>query len=438
MFENKKIFVFGMARSGYEVSKLLAHYNNEIILVDKKEQEKEKIKELEDLNIKVYIDEDASKYLDETFDYVIKNPGISNEHELVKKAENLGISVINEIEVAYHFLPKVKLICVTGSNGKTTTTTIIYNMIKRYTNNVHMCGNMGIPLSKMIKDIKDNDILVMEISSQQLNNFKDFKPDIAVLTNLIPVHIDFFGNYENYKNIKKRIFKNFDDKSLAILNLENEDVVELTKDIKGRKEYFSSKKKTDCYYENNALYYKNEKVIETKDILVKGMHNYENIMCAILVMKELGISNQIICDELKEFTGVEHRIEFVKELNNRKFYNDSKATNTVSTKIALDSFNTPTILIMGGLDRGHSFDELDDHLKNVKYIICYGQTKERIKAWSKVDCKVVENLEEATKKAYELSEPGDTILLSPACASWDQFNSFEERGTLFKEVINKL
>ena len=438
MFENKKIFVFGMARSGYEVSKLLAKYNNEIILVDKKEQEKEKIKELENLNIKVYIDEDASKYLDETFDYVIKNPGISNEHELVKKAESLGISVINDREVAYHFLPKVKLICVTGSNGKTTTTTIIYNMIKRYTNNVHMCGNMGIPLSKMIKDIKDNDILVMEISSQQLNNFKDFKPDIAVLTNLIPVHIDFFGNYENYKNIKKRIFKNFDDKSLAILNLENEDVVELTKDIKGRKEYFSSKKKTDCYYENNALYYKNEKVIETKDILVKGMHNYENIMCAILVMKELGISNQIICDELKEFTGVEHRIEFVKELNNRKFYNDSKATNTVSTKIALDSFNTPTILIMGGLDRGHSFDELDDHLKNVKYIICYGQTKERIKAWSKVDCKVVENLEEATKKAYELSEPGDTILLSPACASWDQFNSFEERGTLFKEVINKL
>ena len=438
MFENKKIFVFGMARSGYEVSKLLAKYNNEIILVDKKEQEKEKIRELENLNIKVYIDEDASKYLDETFDYVIKNPGISNEHELVKKAESLGISVINEIEVAYHFLPKVKLICVTGSNGKTTTTTIIYNMIKRYTNNVHMCGNMGIPLSKMIKDIKDNDILVMEISSQQLNNFKDFKPDIAVLTNLIPVHIDFFGNYENYKNIKKRIFKNFDDKSLAILNLENEDVVELTNDIKGRKEYFSSKKKTDCYYENNALYYKNEKVIETKDILVKGMHNYENIMCAILVMKELGISNQIICDELKEFKGVEHRIEFVKELNNRKFYNDSKATNTVSTKIALDSFNTPTILIMGGLDRGHSFDELDDHLKNVKYIICYGQTKERIKAWSKVDCKVVENLEEATKKAYELSEPGDTILLSPACASWDQFNSFEERGTLFKEVINKL
>ena len=438
MFENKKIFVFGMARSGYEVSKLLAKYNNEIILVDKKEQEKEKIKEIENLNIKVYIDEDASKYLDKTFDYVIKNPGISNEHELVKKAESLGISVINEIEVAYHFLPKVKLICVTGSNGKTTTTTIIYNMIKRYTSNVHMCGNMGIPLSKMIKDIKDNDILVMEISSQQLNNFKDFKPDIAVLTNLIPVHIDFFGNYESYKNIKKRIFKNFDDKSLAILNLENEDVVELTKDIKGRKEYFSSKKKTDCYYENNALYYKNEKVIETKDILVKGMHNYENIMCAILVMKELGISNQIICDELKEFTGVEHRIEFVKELNNRKFYNDSKATNTVSTKIALDSFNTPTILIMGGLDRGHSFDELDDHLKNVKYIICYGQTKERIKAWSKVDCKVVENLEEATKKAYELSEPGDTILLSPACASWDQFNSFEERGTLFKEVINKL
>ena len=175
---------------------------------------------------------------------------------------------------------------------------------------------------------------------------------------LIPVHIDFFGNYENYKNIKKRIFKNFDDNSLAILNLENEDVVNLTNDIKGRKEYFSSKRKTDCYYEDGNIYYKNEKIISTKDILVKGMHNYENIMCAILVMKELNIPNKIIYDELSTFKGVEHRIEFVKEIDGRKFYNDSKATNTVSTRIALDSFDNPTILIMGGLDRGHSFDEL--------------------------------------------------------------------------------
>ena len=228
MFENKKIFVFGMARSGYEVSKLLKKHNNEIVLVDAKEQEKEKVEELEKLGVKVHIDKDALPYLDSSFDYVVKNPGISNENELVKKANDLGISAINEIEVAFHFLPKVKLICVTGSNGKTTTTTIIYNMIKRFTPNCHMCGNMGIPLSKMIEEIQENDILVMEISSQQLNNFKDFKPDIAVLTNLIPVHIDFFGNYENYKNIKKRIFKNFDDNSLAILNLENEDVMNLT------------------------------------------------------------------------------------------------------------------------------------------------------------------------------------------------------------------
>ncbi len=438
MFENKKIFVFGMARSGYEVSKLLKKHNNNIILVDAKEQDEEKVKELEQLGIKIFIDKQAINYLDESFDYVVKNPGISNENELIKKANELNIPVINEIEVSYHFLPKVKLISVTGSNGKTTTTTMIYNMIKRFTPNCHMCGNMGIPLSKMIDEIKENDILIMEISSQQLNNFKDFKPDIAVLTNLIPVHIDFFGNYENYKNVKKRIFKNFDDKSLAILNLENDDVINLTKDIKGRKEYFSSKRKTDCYYENNAIYYRNEKVIDVKDILVKGMHNYENIMCAILVMKELNIPNQIIFDELSTFKGVEHRIEFVKELNKRKFYNDSKATNTVSTRIALDSFKDPTILIMGGLDRGHSFDELNDHMQNVKYVICYGETKERIKKWCPKECKVVDNLEQATKKAYELSSKGDIILLSPACASWDQFNSFEDRGTLYKDVINKL
>ena len=438
MFENKKIFIFGMARSGYEAAKLLKKHNNEIVLVDGKKQDEEKVKELENLGVIIHIDEDSSKYLDDTFDYVVKNPGISNENELVKKAENFGIPVINEVELAFHFLPKVKLVCVTGSNGKTTTTTLVYNIIKRYTNNVHMCGNMGIPLSKMIDDIKENDILVMEISSQQLNNFKDFKPDIAVLTNLIPVHIDFFKTYENYKNIKKRIFKNFDDNSLAILNLENEDVINLTKDIKGRKEYFSSKKISDCYYKEGAIYYKNEKIIDTNNIVIKGIHNYENIMCAILVMKELNIPNKYIIEELETFKGVEHRIEYVKELNGRKFYNDSKATNTVSTRIALDSFNTPIILIMGGLDRGHSFDELNEHLKCVKYIICYGETKERIKAWSKVECKVVDNLEEATKKAYELSSIGDTILLSPACASWDQFNSFEERGTLYKEVINKL
>lgn len=438
MFENKKIFIFGMARSGYEAAKLLSKYNNKIVLVDGKEQDTKKVEELKKLNIDVYIDEASSKYLDSSFDFVIKNPGISNENELIKKAYNLNIPVINEVEMAYHFLPKVKLVCITGSNGKTTTTTLIYNMIKRYTNNVHMCGNMGIPLSRMIEEIKENDILVMEISSQQLNNFNEFKPDIAVLTNLIPVHIDFFETYEKYKNIKKRIFKNFDENCLAILNLENEDVVNLTNDINGKKEFFSSKRKTDCYYDDGSIYYKNEKIIDVSDILIKGMHNYENIMCAVMVIKALNIPINVVVDELKEFKGVEHRIEFVKELNGRKFYNDSKATNTVSTIIALDSFDSPTILIMGGLDRGHSFDELNDHLKNVKYIICYGQTKDRIKKWSKVECKVVDNLEQAVKKAYELSDDSDTILLSPACASWDQFDSFEERGLLYKDVINKL
>jgi len=437
MFENKKIFIFGMARSGYECAKLLSKYDNEILLIDKNEQDTEKVKELENLNIKVIIGDNPCDYLDETFNYVVKNPGISNTHELIEKAKSLNIPVINEIEVAFHFLPKVKLICTTGSNGKTTTTTLIYNVLKRAFPNVKMCGNMGIPLSKMVSEIKENDILVMEISVQQLANFKDFKPDIAVMTNLIPVHIDFFETYENYKNIKKRIFMNMDD-GLAILNKENEDVVNLTNDIKCSKEYFSSKQKSDCYLENNIIYYKNEEVIKTSEIKIKGVHNYENVMCMVIIAKSLNVSNDIIKQELNEFKGVEHRIEYVKELNGRVFYNDSKATNTTSTKIALDSFNTPTILILGGLDRGHSFDELNNHLSNVTHIVCYGETKERIKEWSKVDCQVVQSLEEATKKAYQLSCPGDTILLSPACASWDQFHSFEERGELYKETINKL
>ena len=397
----------------------------------------EKVKELQNLNIKVIISDKPCDYLDESFNVVVKNPGISNNHELIKKANDLGIDVINEIEVAIHFLPKVKLICTTGSNGKTTTTTLIYNTLKRAFNNVVMCGNMGIPLSKMVNEIKENDILVMEISSQQLANFKDFKPDIAVLTNLIPAHIDFFETYENYKNIKKRIFMNM-NAGLAILNKENEDVVNLTNDLACTKEYFSSRNQADCYLENGTIYYKGEEIIKTNEIKIKGVHNYENVMCMIMIAKQLNVSNSIIKEELNEFGGVEHRIEFVKELNGRVFYNDSKATNTTSTKIALDSFNTPTILLLGGLDRGLPFDELDDHLSNVTHIICYGETKEKIKKWSKVDCQVVQNLEEATKKAYELSNPGDTILLSPACASWDQYGSFEERGEHYKKIISEL
>lgn len=442
MYNDKKILVLGMARSGYEVSKLLSKYNNKIIITDKKDQNEEHINELKNLGVEFIKSEDPIELLDSSFDLVIKNPGIRYDHPLILKANKLGIKVENEVEVAYHFLPKdAFIIAVTGSNGKTTTTTLCYEFAKKTGKNVHLGGNIGYPLSQIVSDVNDGDVVVLEISAQQLHDCYDFNPNVSILTNLTPVHIDFFGSYENYINHKLKIFMNHTSNNIAVLNRSNKDEFEATKNIKSKKVYFSSIEEADACIRDNAIYYNGEKIIDIKDIRVKGKHNYENIMCAIIATKVLGITNEQIKEVLSTFTGVEHRIEFVKTINNRSFYNDSKATNVKSTEIALNSFDTPTILLLGGLDRGHSFEDLSDDLSHVKYIICYGETKNRIKDFADnkgIDCKVVDTLKDATLLAYELSSEGDTILLSPACASWDQFPDFETRGKLFKEVINSI
>ncbi|MBE6160263.1 MAG: UDP-N-acetylmuramoyl-L-alanine--D-glutamate ligase [Lactobacillales bacterium] len=442
MFENKKIFIFGMARSGYEAAKLLANYNNEIVITDGKEQNIDHVKELESLGVKVIITENQIDLIDESFDYMIKNPGIISTNPVVLKAKELGIKVINEVEMAYHFLPdNVKIIGITGSNGKTTTTTMIYEMLHMKYENVYLGGNIGYPLSQIVKDIKDDSILVMEISDHQLCDMYEFKTDISLLLNLVHAHIDFHGTYEKYKEMKSRIFNHHTENDIAILNYNNEDVLELTKDIKSKKMYFSNDTEKDIYIKENTIYYKNEEVINLDNIRLKGIHNYENIMASILVLKEFDVENEIIEKYLSKFNGVEHRIEYVRTLNNRDFYNDSKSTNNEATITALKTFKTPTILIMGGLDRNIPFDELKDYLNNVKTIVCYGETKEKINEFSKnnnIDCYMVDELKEATIKAYEISSEGDTILLSPACASWDQFKSFEDRGNLYKEIVNNL
>ena len=442
MFENKKILILGMARSGYEVAKLLSKYNNEIIITDKKEQDETHVEDLKNRGVNFILKEDPIDLLDESYNLVVKNPGIRYDHPLILKAEELGIKVVNEVEVAYHFLPKdVKIIAVTGSNGKTTTTTLCYEFLKKANYHVHLGGNIGYPFSQIVENVKENDIVVLEISAQQLHDMYDFKSTVSILTNLTPVHIDFFGTYENYIAHKIKIFNNHDLNNIAIINKSNKDSYESTKNIKSKKIYFSSLEIADACIKNDAIYYNNEKIIDLSDIKLKGKHNYENIMCAIIATKHFGISNAVIKEVLSCFNGVEHRIEFVDNINNRDFYNDSKATNVKSTQIALSSFDTPTILLLGGLDRGHSFDDLEDYLKNTTHIVCYGETKERIRDFAKkcnVDVDVVDTLEEAVRKAYEISNEGDTILLSPACASWDQFSDFEARGKEFKRVVGTL
>ena len=445
MYENKKIFILGMARSGYEAAKILAKRNNEIVLADiNPNQDKSHIEELEKLGIKLYLGTDEDDIFDESFDIMIKNPGVKFDNKYVKYAESHNIKIINEIEMAYHLLPKgVKLIAVTGTNGKTTTTSLIYEIVSSaFKGKTHLAGNIGFPLCQILENIKENDYLVMEIGVPQLHDFYDFNPDIAVLTNIFEAHLDMFGTRENYNNNKLKMFQNHTSKNIAIINHDNADAFRITKDIKSTKKYFSSNEKIDgAYLLNDSIYYYNEKIIDTKDIKLQGKHNYENIMCAIMVAKELGISNEIIVGVLKEFGGVEHRIEYTRTLNGIEFYNDSKATNVTSTQIALNTFKKPTILILGGLDRGHSFEGLTEYMKNVKLVVSLGQTNKRIKEYCdkiNIECHVNDTLEEAVNDAYKNAKSGDVVLLSPACASWDQYKCFEDRGTEFKKLVNNL
>ena len=440
--KNSKIFVLGMARSGYEVSKYLSKYDNEIIVTDAKEQDEDKVKELERLGVKVVITDKPEELLDNTYDVVIKNPGIKYTNPLIVKTDTLNIPVINEVEAASYFFPEgLQVIGVTGSNGKTTTTNLINEMLKKDGKKVIMAGNMGIPVCSVLNDLTSDTILLLEISIQQLCNMNHFKTNVSILTNLTPTHIDFLDTYENYMNTKKRIFNNHTDKDIAILNLNNEDEINLTRDIKSHKIYFSSTSNTDICITDDYITYFGEKIIKLEDIKLQGTHNYENICCAIGAVKHYGVKNAAIIKVLEDFGGVEHRLEYVRTLNNVMYYNDSKATNTVSTTIALKAFNKPTILIMGGLDRGHSFEPLNDYMKNVKLVVCYGQTKERIEKWAeglKIPVKVFDNLHDATIAAAKKAAAGDVVLLSPACASWDQYKCFEDRGTEYKKIVNGL
>lgn len=439
MFENKKILILGMARSGYEAAKLLSDYNNEIIVTDGKEQNIDQVNELLSRNVKVVITSNQVSLLDNTFDYLIKNPGIKYDNPVVVKAKELGIKVINEVEMAYSFLDKsVNIIGVTGSNGKTTTTTLIYEIFKKAKENVYLGGNIGIPLSNFVRDIKPNSYLVLEISDHQLCDMYNFKTNVSVLTNITPTHLDFHKSYEVYQMTKKKIFNNHTPNDLAIINKDDEVSMNITNDIKSTKVYYGKDKSNLAYYDENGIYYNNKLIINLDEIILKGKHNYQNIMCAIIACKKYDISDEIIKDVLSAFKGVEHRLEFVDVIDGVTYYNDSKATNCVSTKIALNSFDKPIILLLGGYDRGHSFHDLDDSMKNVKCIVCFGETKDRIEEFSNdlgIKCYKNNTLKEAMEIVKKVSSPSDVVLLSPACASWDQYEKFEDRGDEFKNIV---
>ena len=447
MFEHKKIFILGFARSGYEAAKFLIQRENEVILNDvcvEDKLEPLKVAELRSLGVQLIFGSHPDNLLDETFDYLIKNPGVPIDHKYVLKARELGIEVMNEVEMAYRLLPSgVRIVGITGTNGKTTTTTLTYNILHDYFGEkVVLAGNIGFPLSSVLGQLHSDSILVMEVSCQQLENLSQFHPNVAVMTNLSPAHIDFLKSYENYKNVKTKLFQNQTKDDVAILNMENEDVLEQTKNVLSVKKYFSSKRKVDgAYLVGDDIYYYHEKIINCAQFFIAGMHNVENIMAAIMVAKEFHVPNENIIDTISNFKGVEHRLEYVDTINRRHFYNDTEATNIKCTQIALSSFEKPIIIFLGGLERGQDFMELSSFMKNVKSIIAIGQCRERVVKFGEklnIPTYSYEFLKDGFMKAYQVSEPDDIILLSPASASWDQYKECEVRGAEFKKLVEDL
>lgn len=435
MFENKKILVLGMAKSGYNIAKLLAS-KNEIIVTDQKDQDEKLISELASLNVKFIKSDKQEELLDKSFDYLIKNPGVMPFAPAITKAHELKIPVLNEMEVAYHFLPKdTFIIGITGSNGKTTTTTIVYEILKKIGKDVILGGNIGYPLSEILNKVKKGSILILEISDHQLINFKDFKTNISVLTNICPTHLDYHGSYEAYKKVKKNIFLNHKDNDLNILNNHNQDSLNLCQDIKGNTIYFNDDKN---YVNDEGIYINNDLVISLNDIKLKGNHNYENIMAALLVINYFGLDKKAIKEFLSAFNGVEHRMEFVLEKGGVKYYNDSKATNPTSTVTALKAFSGNVHLLLGGMERNQDFHELDSVINKCKYIYALGQTADKVMAYAKekgIPAYKCDTIKNAVSKLKTMVSSGDIVLLSPASASWDQYARFEDRGDEFKDLV---
>ena len=444
MFENKKVVVLGLARSGVAASKFLRKRGCDVTVVDKVKTYDEKVlDELESLGIKVILGSQPDDLIESSVDYLIKNPGVPIDHKYILKCNELGIPVINEVEMAYRCIPKdknIKILAITGSNGKTTTTTLCYEFLKRDNKKVILAGNIGYPLCSFIDSLENDTIIVIEVSCQQLENLDKFNPDVAIMTNITEAHIDFMKTYEHYKYVKSKLLRNQSSSDVAILNKESRDLLDSVKNAKSTKKYFSSKDVIDgAYLLNDSIYYYDERIIPVSDLKLRGVHNYENIMAAIMGVKEFGCDSSSIISVLKEFTGVEHRLEFVCNKNGRIFYNDTEATNIKCTQIALSSFSEPTIILLGGLERGQKFEALTPYMKNVKAIIAMGECENRVKEFGdslSIPTYLCNYIDKATKKAYEISSSGDVILLSPGSASWDQFKQCEDRGDLFKKIAN--
>lgn len=441
-FPYKHILVLGLAKSGTSAAKTLLTNNIKVRVNDISSKESKYIDELKEMGAEVIVGSHPLSVLD-GIDLVIKNPGIPYENIIVKEALVHEIPVVTEIELI-NYLVHNSTIGITGSNGKTTTTMLIGEMLKESKSPVKVAGNIGVVASDIAANLKEKESMVLELSSFQLQGIMAFKPHIAVLLNVYEAHLDYHKTFENYQQAKFNIFKNQTDEDYLIYNADDPIVSKGITSANSIKIPFSISQKLEsgAWADDHFLYFNGQKIIDRKSIVLVGTHNVENILAAICAAKLQGATNEGIRKVLTTFSGVKHRLQYVDTVNKRLFYNDSKATNILATEKALTSFSQPIILLAGGLDRGNDFAKLVPSLDNVRAMVVFGQTAEKLKEAGREAnipiIKIATNVEEATTLANEISEANDVILLSPACASWDQYRTFEERGDMFIQAVHTL
>lgn len=454
--KGKKVLVVGLGKSGQTAARFLTNQGAKVTVSDSKNKNElsEALKALADLKIEF----ELGKHNEETFtsqELIVLSPGVPSTIEGLAKAKAAGIPVINDIELAYSYI-KAPIVAVTGTNGKTTTTTLISEMLKSDGKKVFVGGNIGTPVLNLLLNNETPDVVVLELSSFQLESIDTFKPTVAVFTNLEPNHLDRYpSGVESYYESKRRMIKNADKDTVLVTNLDNEPGARLAENFPGRVTYFT---KRDPISINGSVaetfqgvYLKRpraviklngkEELLELILCKIPGDHNRENIMAAAIAAAAVGCSKQGMQKTIEAFKGVSHRLEFIRKKDNVAFYNDSKATSVPALTRALNAFMAPVILIAGGRDKDQDFAPLTDLVKKrVKTLILVGEAKEKINRviGDFSETFLVGTFEEAVLLAYQKSRNGDIILLSPACASYDMFKNFEERGDYFKKLVNQL
>ena len=449
-FSNKKVLVLGAGVSGISVAHILQNRGAQVILSDAKGLDlltKQDFSLIKDCGVVLALGQQDVELL-ESIDYVVISPGISIEIPLIKVAQSKGITVMSEIEVAYR-LCSVPIVAITGTNGKTTTTTLIGAMLKTAKRDVAVGGNIGLALSQEVAEVGRDGIVIAEISSFQLEGIIDFRPHIAAILNITPDHLDRHHSIENYITMKERVFANQTNEDYVVLNYDDETVRAMDSRVPSQVFFFSRQTalSSGIFINNGIITIKwaSEKlqVCPIADIKLRGGHNIENVLAACGIAFLAGVKLADMVQTIHDFTGVEHRIEMVTMVNDVAYYNDSKATNPESSIKALESFTSHVILIAGGRDKN---TDLKNFMKLVKekvdYLILIGEAQERFRIvateYGVKNIHDADSLADAVKLAHHLAKSPQVVLLSPACASYDMFNNYEERGNIFKKLVYDL